>query len=318
MTLAILGATSQIARDLVVSLHRAGATGSGDLPELRLFARQPAAVEAWLASQGLAGAYQAQSFEHFLQGGPYQAILNFVGVGNPAQAAAMGASIFEVTQHYDELALAYLRQHPGTRYLFLSSGAVFGQGFEQPVHERSCARFALNQLQPQDWYGLAKLQAEARHRSLGDLPIIDLRVFNYFSATQDRSARFLVTDMLRAIEQGSVLRTSPDFVVRDFLHPRDFHALVACLLAAAPANDAVDCYTRAPIDKPTLLAAMQAGFGLQYEVVESSAAVNATGLKPHYYSVNRRAQHYGYSPSMTSLEGLFAGFEQALGRPPAR
>lgn len=308
MRIAVLGATSQIARDLVSRLLPAGGAGH----ELLLFARQPDAVRAWIAASGLAGRPAVLGFDAFGQVDGLDAILNFVGVGNPAQAVAMGASIFEVTQHYDELALAYLRRHPATRYLFLSSGAAFGQGFEQPVDERSTARFALNQLQPQDWYGLAKLHAEARHRALPDLPIIDIRVFNYFSATQDLSARFLVTDLLRAIRDGSVLRTSPDYIVRDFLHPRDFHALVTCLLTGAPANDAVDCYTRAPIDKPSLLAEMQARFGLKYHVTEPSAAVNATGLKPHYYSVNRRAGHYGYTPSMTSLEGLVDSFDYVL------
>ena len=66
----------------------------------------------------------------------------------------------------------------------------------------------------------------------------------------------------------------------------------------------VDCYSKAPIDKPALLAAMQDHFGLLYEVITTSAGVNATGNKPHYYSLNTKAANFGYEPYLTSLEGL--------------
>jgi nucleoside-diphosphate-sugar epimerase len=137
------------------------------------------------------------------------------------------------------------------------------------------------------------------------LPIIDIRVFNYFSRTQDLSARFLITDILRTIRDKTVLKTSPDYIVRDFLHPSDFHKLASALLSAPAANVAVDCYSRAPIDKPNLLAAMQEKFGLRYEISEATASVNATGGKPHYYSLNTRAAEFGYQPALTSLEGIF-------------
>ena len=102
-----------------------------------------------------------------------------------------------------------------------------------------------------------------------------------------------------------MLKTSPDYIVRDFLHPSDFYQLVSALLSAPAANAAVDCYSRAPIDKPTLLAAMQKEFGLRYEITEATASVNATGSKPHYYSLNTRAADFGYHPQLTSLEGIF-------------
>jgi hypothetical protein len=42
---------------------------------------------------------------------------------------------------------------------------------------------------------------------------------------------------------------------------------------------------------------------LQYEIVDT-ACVNATGSKPHYYSLNKRAGDFGYQPEFTSLEGI--------------
>jgi nucleoside-diphosphate-sugar epimerase len=298
MRIALLGATSQIAKDLVLSFCAQSSH------ELVLYARRPEVVSQWLAGVGLVGRYAVADFTAFNADAHFDVILNFVGVGNPAQAAAMGASIFDVTLKYDELALDYVRQRPDCRYIFLSSGAAYGASFDEPVNENTKAVIAINNLQPQDWYAVAKLHAECRHRSLPHLPIVDIRVFNYFSHTQDMSARFLMTDILRAIRDKTVLQTSSDYIVRDFLHPADFYQLVSVLLTAPPTNTALDCYSKAPIDKPTLLAAMQEKFELQYEITEARAGVNATGSKPHYYSLNTRAADFGYQPAFTSLQGV--------------
>jgi len=295
--IAILGATSQIAKDLIVSLATAGEWN------LHLFARRPDDVKKWLNVVGLSGRYPVDDFSLFGEHG-FDAVINFVGVGNPAKVMVMGNSIFDITLRFDEMALDYLRTHSACRYLFLSSGAAYGSSFHEPATRDTPAIVAINDLSPQEWYGVAKLHAECRHRSHPDLAIIDIRVFNYFSRTQDISSRFLITDILRAIRDKSVLKTTPDYMVRDFLHPSDFHKLVHALLSAPATNTAVDCYTRAPIDKPNLLKAMQDKFGLRYEITEAQASVNATGSKPYYYSLNTRAADFGYKPGLTSLEGV--------------
>jgi len=300
-TLAILGANSQIARDLIRSMAEAGRRG------LLLYVRDVQATCGWLSSQGLAHA--ASVFHHDAYDElPHDAVLNFVGVGDPRRAAAMGTSIFEVTQRFDDMALAGLVRNPGRRYVFLSSGAVYGNAFDDPVAEDSNARLPINAIGPQDWYAMAKLHAEIRHRARPDAGIIDLRVFNYFSRTQDLAARFLVTDLIRAIREGAVLRVSADRIVRDFLHPEDFHQLVERVLTAASANTALDCYSVAPVDKPTLLQAMVERFGLRYELAPASESVtvNATGAKPCYFSLDRRAQAFGYVPAYSSLDGVLA------------
>jgi len=298
MRIAILGATSQIAKDLVLSF------AAQDVHELTLFARRPDVVEQWLASNDLSDRYVISDFSAFDADRDFDAVLNFVGVGNPAQAAAMGASIFDVTLTYDQLALDYVQQHPQCRYLFLSSGAAYGASFDAPADASTRAVVVINNLQPQDWYGAAKLHAECRHRSLPHLPIVDMRVFNYFSRTQDIAARFLITDILRAIRDKTVLQTSSDYMVRDYLHPSDFFQLVGAILAAPATNAVVDCYSKAPIDKLKLLEAMRENFGLAYETTAATVGVNATGSKPHYYSRNTRAADFGYRPVYTSLDGV--------------
>jgi nucleoside-diphosphate-sugar epimerase len=306
MKIAILGATSQIAKDLIVSFS--AVTDK----QLHLFARHPDVVTKWLATVKLHGHYPVESFSEFfcLE---FDAVINFIGVGNPAQAAMMGASIIDVTLKYDELALSYLRLHPHCRYIFLSSGAAYGSSFDEPVDENTRTQVAINHIQPQDWYGVAKLHTECRHRSLPHLPIVDIRVFNYFSHTLDISTRFLITDILRAIQAGETLITSPDNIVRDYVGPDDFAQLISLILAAPPVNEVVDCYTRAPVEKMALLSAMNSRYGLKYKVnAATSVGVNATGMKWNYYSKNSRAARFGYTPSLTSLETVLHETDRLL------
>lgn len=305
MRIAILGATSQIAKDLMVSFS------TDDKIHLHLFARRSAEVAKWLASAGLSGRYPVDDFTVFANH-EFDAAINFVGVGNPAQMQAIGNSIFDITLQFDELVLNYLQTHSACRYLFLSSGAAYGPVFNEPVKSTTTAVVPINNLAPQDWYGIAKLHAECRHRAHPEHAIFDIRVFNYFSCTQDISSRFLITDILRAVRNNVVLKTSPDYIVRDYLHPMDFYKLVGVLLSTPAVNTALDCYSRAPIDKPSLLAAMQQKFGLQYEIAPASASVNATGGKTHYYSLNNRAADFGYQPGLTSLEGILLESEKLL------
>ncbi len=306
MQIAILGATSQIAKDLVLAFS------AQSTHELKLFARRPEAVKQWLMKLGLPDRYAVADFSVFSADEQFDAIFNFVGVGDPAKASVMGASIFDATLKYDGMALDYVFQHPSCRYIFLSSGAVYGTSFDRPVDENTKAVVAINNLHPQDWYAAAKLHAECRHRSLPHLPIVDIRVFNYFSHTQDMSARFLITDILRAIRDKAILKTSSNYIVRDFLHPSDFYKLVDALLCAPAINTAVDCYSKAPIDKPSLLAVMQEKYGLRYEVIDTDTGVNATGSKSCYYSVNTHAADFGYQPAFTSLNGILQEATAAL------
>ncbi len=298
MRIALLGASSQIAKDLV----RSFAAASDDA--LTLFARRPEVVSQWLQGLGLPDRYAVAPIQSFGGQEDFDAVINCVGVGAPAQTVAMGSSILDVTLQYDEMVLAYLKQRPDCKYLSLSSGAAYGSNFEKPASNDTVASFPINHLSPQDWYGLAKFYAEARHRALPQRSIVDLRIFSYFSHTQDLDARFLMTDILRSIRDQTLLQTSSDYMVRDYILPADFYQLVRLMLDAAPVNLAVDCYSLAPVDKPTLLSAMQSHFGLHYQSLPGVAGVNASGNKTHYYSLNRRLKEFGYQPRYSSLDGI--------------
>jgi hypothetical protein len=119
-----------------------------------------------------------------------------------------------------------------------------------------------------------------------------------------RESRFLITDIVRSSRDRTILKTSSEIMVRDYITPKDFHSIISAILDSPPKNDVIDCYSKSPIEKSILLETFKVEFGLQYQYEESAISVNATGRKPHYYSLNKRASQFGYQPSLTSLEGL--------------
>ena len=186
----------------------------------------------------------------------------------------------------------------------MSSGAIYGGSFKHPVNKDTLATIDINNLASNDWYAIAKLYAEARHRSLEDLSIVDVRVFNYFSHTQDMNARFLITDIVRALKNNEVFKTSSDNIVRDFVTPPCFYALIQAIIDFKPLNTALDCYTKSPVSKFDLLSELESKFGLNYEIDKSVDIINATGSKINYYSTNKIAKDMGYDPINTSLESV--------------
>ena len=303
MKIAILGATSQIAQDLILSFSI-----NKDY-DFSLFCRNVVVLEKLINSENLSERYQIQEYSEFGNHKKYDVIINFVGIGDPAKAQKMGSDIFKVTEQYDDMALEYLKQHKKTKYIFLSSGAVYGGNYQDPVDKDTVATIDINNLKSTDWYTLAKLYAEAKHRSLSDLPIVDVRVFNYFSHRQNMDSRFLITDVVRAIKNKEVFKTSADNIVRDFVTPPDFYGLIRAIIDSESINAALDCYTKSPVSKFDLLYNLKNKFGLNYEVDNSIKMTNATGVKKKYYSKYMLAEKVNYTPHNSSLSGIISEME---------
>jgi len=299
MRIAILGANSQIAKDLLLSFSKKKKY------EFSLFVRKAELLKKWINNKNLNKNYQVQEYSNFNNNQKYDLIINFVGIGDPAKVQEMGNNIFKITEQYDEMVLEYLKYNKETKYIFLSSGAVYGGDYKDPVNKDTLATIDINNLAATDWYAIAKLYVEAKHRSLPNLFIVDVRVFNYFSRTQSMNVRFLITDIVHAIKNKEVFKTSSENIARDFITPPDFYNLIRTIIDFKPINIALDCYTKSPVLKFDLLSEFGSKFGLKYEVDKDIDIVNATGAKLNYYSVNKVAKGMGYNPKNTSLEGIF-------------
>ena len=306
MKIAILGATSQIAQDLILSF-----SNHKDY-DLFLFGRNISLLERWINKENLNDKYSAQEYAFFNNSQSYDAIINFIGIGDTIKAQKMGGDIFQITERYDDMALEYLKQHKETKYIFLSSGAVYGGNYQEPVNKDTVATIDINNLKSTDWYTLAKLYAEAKHRSLSDLSIVDVRVFNYFSHTQDMDARFLITDIVRAIINQEVFKTSSGNIIRDFITPPDFYSLIQEIIDFKSINTALDCYTKSPVSKFDLLNELKNEFGFEYEAKDGINIINASGAKLNYYSTNYSANRIGYTAKYSSLDGIFNEIKQIL------
>lgn len=306
MRIAILGATSEIAKDLILSFSKKSSN------DLVLFGRDRALIEAWRKKVGIKEIYQCLEYPSFSTDNAYDAIINFVGSGDPAKTLAMGSNVFDINQKYDDLVLAYLKKHSYCRYLYMSSGSAYGSNFDCPVNQQTKSLIDINNFQLQDFYSFSKIYSECRHRLLQDLMIIDIRIFNYFSSTQDLNSSFLIADIMRTILSNTLLTVSSDNVSRDFLHPDDFYQLVNTILFSPPVNDVVDAYTLSPVNKIDLLDSMRSNFGLNYSVSQSNTNFNSAMLKLNYYSLNKRAADFGYTPIFSSLGGVLQQAKKIL------
>jgi len=293
---ALLGATSHIARGLIASFL------GRERYELLLYARSPERVRDFVAVHG-GGRAEVLPLAAFGER-PCDVVVNCIGIGDPGRLQADPAAILSLTETWDSAVLDFLDRHPDALYLNFSSGAAYGRDFSRPADDATPARFPLNALSGADWYGIAKLHAEARHRAATGLNIVDLRVFSYFSRFIDFQSRFLLAEIVVALQEGSELLVSSTDIIRDYVHPEDLAALVELCIARRRLNGAYDVHSREPVRKFAILEEFATRFGLRYRIADDAAPVSATGDKAHYYSLSRRVEELGYRPAFTSLECL--------------
>lgn len=295
--IAIVGATSHIAKGLIHSFFN----NTDDF--LYLFARNLTGVLDFLESNSLKSRmHEVLSFDR-LRDFHYDVIINCVGIADPGKQKDAGSSIFFITESFDNMILDYLKDHKETLYVNFSSGAVYGTAFESPVDYNSSSEIMINDIGSKDYYRVAKLYSEAKHRSLSQCNIVDLRVFSYFSRFIDLETSFLMTDVLKSIISKTELITTEADIVRDYIDPEDLFKLIQ-LVIEKPVNCVLDCYSAAPVKKFEILDAFKREFGLSYQISKTLSVVQATGSKIIYYSENWKAEEFGYKPGKDSLTCL--------------
>ena len=281
MKIAFLGASSQIAKGLLKEFFNEG------IHNLYLFTRDIKSFDEWINDQMLENKYiSLDPLENFNSSVQFDLIINFIGIGDPAKALGIGSKIFDITYDYDHQVLDYLNIHPKTKYIFISSGVVYGNIFSLPAKPDSNSIININALKHTDWYSISKIYAEAKHRSLNQLSIIDIRVFNYVSSDIDVSSRFLIADALRAISKNQVMKTDDKNINRDYIGPLDLHQLIIKLANQNFLNSSIDCYTKDPTDKFSILELMKTKFGLKYEITKLKSGIDAYGSRDNYFSRN--------------------------------
>lgn len=304
MRIAIIGATSRIASDFIKI-----AINELDL-EIDLYSRK--SLRYKYKNTKLKN--KIYSYKDFINTKiKYNAILNFIGLGNPKSIQLAGSKIIEINNQFDDLVINYLKKNPKCCYVYISSGAVHGTLFENPINDNAKSIFPVNQLENENWYGIAKFISEIKHRMMKDLFIVDIRIYNYFSSSYDINDRFLITDIIRSINNRVTLRVSNENIKRDFIGPNEIFQLISKIIKSKKQNVAIDCYSRSPVNKFNILNEFKKKFNLEYSIENNNNIVESTGKKLNYYSISKKANKiFGYKPKNTSIEILVNEYKKRI------
>ncbi|MDD5584506.1 MAG: NAD-dependent epimerase/dehydratase family protein [Candidatus Omnitrophica bacterium] len=298
--IAIFGANSHIARGLINNF-------SADREfSLHLYTRFAGKINSFLESlRKVPGGDRIihQGYEDVTKY-PYDVIINCVGVGTLNKLQGHYADWFTVTEEYDNLAIEYLSDRADTLYISFSSGAVYGREFLAPAEENTTNNIRVNHIMPEDYYAIARLNAEAKHRALNGLKIIDLRVFSYFSRFIDLTDGYFITEILDCILKKRVFVTDSKDFIRDYVHPSDVYSIVKKCIAAGKINTALDVTSARPAAKKEILDYFSLEYDLQYTIGNSLGHTSATGSKNIYYSTYKNAARIGYAPAFSSMDTI--------------
>ncbi len=296
--IAVLGATGHVAKNLIMGM-------CNELRfQLTLFARSLDKLASFLLDNNIQNHVTIESFDQFCNL-DFDVIVNCVGIGDPGKLSEDLSSIFKLTESYDNLILGYLDKHPKSLYINFSSGAAYLNDFEEHASESMRTKININQITTADYYGICKLNAEAKHRSFADFNIVDLRIFGFFSRYIDLHSNFFLSEIIRCLEADKKLITNSLNIVRDYVNPLDLLSLVDLIINRHNINDVFDVFSSEPTTKFAILEYFSTNFGLQYEILDKPSISSTTGSKFNYFSTNDRATScMGYLPKYDSLETI--------------
>ena len=290
MRVALIGASSRIGQDLVQYSRQQKLDLSFDLYHSR---------ETDFFEDRKLGLTPA-SYRSFTPDQEYDLVVNCVGRGSPKQLELEVREFEAASVFFDDLCLDYLGVHSSTKYIHMSSGAVYsnfddekGANNNQPVNSVF-----------DNPYANTKRLIEARHRELPHLAIYDIRIFGYISKLLNLKDGSFFSDTVAALVGDEILTTDNQDFFRDYCTVSDFANLLSCIIDSPRKNEAFDLYSQKPVAKFELLGSLEHNFGLRYSISSASSQMNdsPTGQKRNYFSSSRTAETLCYAPNMTSLE----------------
>lgn len=297
MKIAIFGASGHIGKNLIYYMK--------DDPELNVFcfSRSIEKIKSFLLSIDAKNC-SSITYNKFSEI-QYDAVINSIGIGDPASLRTVRDEIFQLTEYYDNLILEYLKKNQSTVYINISSGAVYGTDFIKPVDKLFITSINVNNITTSDHYRIAKLHSEVKHRSLSDLHIIDLRIFGFFSRFIELNKEFLLCEIINSIIEEKIFITGNDNIYRDYIHPQDFVEIIKKCISTNDINQVFDVISKAPISKFEILDFFEKSYNLKCKIVSNSRFDSITGSKLNYYSINDNVfLGLGYEPSYGTLDTI--------------
>ena len=301
MNIAILGATSHIAKGLIFRFL------GKDEVHLDLYTRSSSRMMDFLNSikKNSSKSYLIhQGYSDFLTNS-HDVVINCVGVGTQNKLKGNYSLYFTVTEKYDNMVIDYLlKKNPDALYISFSSGAVYGRDFSEPATRNTINSLLVNDLKPTDYYAIARLNAETKHRALSHLNIVDLRLFSFFSRFIDLTDNYFMTELLNCVINKDTFHTNKQNMIRDFIHPQEIFILLKKCLEIPIINQAFDIRSRKPVDKWSIINYFQDQFGLKIKTDETDSCDSGTGSKENYYSNYKNTGEIGFRTISTSMETI--------------
>lgn len=301
LKIAILGSNSHIARGLINNFLQSRKF------RLHLYTRHSDKVNNFLSSlrEFVKDDCMVYKSYRYLAKHAYDVVINCVGVGTLNKLKGDYTKYFTITEDYDNLAINYIRnRYAQVLYICLSSGAVYGRGFSAPVNENTVNSIRVNHVAPEDYYGIVRLNSEAKHRSFKHLNIVDLRLFSYFSRYIDLTDDYFITEIMNCILKKKMLITDNINIARDYVHPEDLYSIISKCLNVSRINTVFDVTSSKPVTKKEMLDYFSSEYGLKYKIVRDLSHISATGMKNVYYSKYPNAKKIGYEPLFSSMDTI--------------
>lgn len=256
--IAILGSNAHIARGLIRNLQNEKEV------KLFLFSRNHTGVEKFLGynDHNCSMAHYPNMYCY-----KFDMIINCVGVGTEKKDYT---KYFTVLSKYDDMVMEYLSENPDCKYVFFSTGSIH-RGIPKRVDSVGKTQYP----------AIVRLFLETKHRAHQELNIADLRIYSYFSRYINLEDNYLICDIIKAVKNKTVLKTSSMNIIRDYLHPNDLFGCVKKLLSQKKFNKAIEVGSAQPVRKFEIIKYFQKKYNLEYKIAKVESV--ATGNKDEYF-----------------------------------
>ncbi len=287
--IAILGASGHIAKNLILYLSR-----KNNL-DLFLFSKNKKKVIKFLDENSIIVKKKINSYNNF-EKIQYNTIINCTG--NIKDLKKDKSLFFKNNEYYDNKIIKYLKKNPSCLYIYLSSGAIYGEDFLHPVNDKSSSTKDLKNQKYQ--YSKAKICSEAKHRCLSELNIIDLRIFSFFSRFVDLKSKYFLSEAISALKYKKQFVTDSINIRRDYIHPYDLSEIILRCMKKQNMNEGFDIISKKPVKKFEILKYLEKEYDFQYKINKNIPKK----IKLNYYSNSKKVLKLGYKPKYSSLEAI--------------
>ena len=101
------------------------------------------------------------------------------------------------------------------------------------------------------------------------------------------------------------MNVQTDLMIRDYIGADDLANLIQKIIEAPAVNMVIDVVSKETVSVNELVAEMMERYGLKVaREAPQKSLQSTTGIKPRYYSESRAYEHFGWEPTLTSLETI--------------